>query len=83
MAMAETKQLGARLPKDIAELAGQRASDLNVSIGEYLAGLVRADAEGLRQRAMASAERFLAEHQGLFDEAEDGEESSGKRVRAA
>lgn len=80
--MAKTKQLGARLPEDIVELAGQRAADLHVSVGEYLAGLVRADAEGLRQRAMASAERFLAEHQGLFD-AEDGDESTGKRVRAA
>lgn len=57
-----------------------------MSVGDYIADLVRADAEGLRQRAMSSAERFLADHQALFDEAEtpaSSPESTGKGIRAA
>ncbi|MEU9455110.1 hypothetical protein [Streptomyces sp. NPDC048277] len=31
------------------------------------------DTEGLRQRGLDAAERFLAEHQDVFDEAEDAD----------
>ncbi|MFE2548154.1 hypothetical protein ACFXGI_06340 [Streptomyces sp. NPDC059355] len=73
--MAKT-QLGARVDADIAELAKKRAADLGLSIGDYLARLVQDDASGLRARAVDAAARFLAEHQGVFDEAEDAERSS-------
>ncbi|MFI1205577.1 hypothetical protein ACH4VR_40180 [Streptomyces sp. NPDC020883] len=82
--MANTKKhLGSRLPEDAVELAGRRAADLKMSVGDYVAGLIHADAEGLRPRAMASAERFLADHQALFDEAEDSAKSTKKGIRAA
>ncbi|MFF7705597.1 hypothetical protein [Streptomyces lydicus] len=82
--MANTKKhLGSRLPEDAVELAGRRAADLKIPVGDYVASLIRADAEGLRRRAMSSAERFLADHQALFDEAEDPAGSTGKGVRAA
>ncbi|WP_406187026.1 hypothetical protein [Streptomyces sp. NBC_01006] len=73
--MAKT-QLGARVDADIAELAKKRAADLGLSIGDYLARLVQDDASGLRARAVDAAARFLAEHQGVFDEAEDAHQSS-------
>ncbi|MFE2475068.1 hypothetical protein [Streptomyces sp. NPDC059389] len=73
--MAKT-QLGARVDADIAELARKRAADLGLSIGDYLARLVQDDASGLRARAVDAAARFLAEHQDVFDEAEDAERSS-------
>ncbi|MFE2643593.1 hypothetical protein ACFXDO_13620 [Streptomyces nigra] len=75
--MAKT-QLGARVDEDIAELAKKRAADLGLSVGDYLARLVQDDTSGLRARAVEAAGRFLAEHQAIFDEAEDGE-----RTRAA
>ena len=75
--MAKT-QLGARVDEDIAELAKKRAADLGLSVGDYLARLVQDDASGLRARAVEAAGRFLAEHQAIFDDAEDGE-----RTRAA
>ena len=75
--MAKTKR-GARVDEDIAELAKKRAADLGLSVGDYLARLVQDDASGLRARAVEAAGRFLAEHQAIFDDAEDGE-----RTRAA
>ncbi|MFC8592802.1 hypothetical protein ACFWXA_36300 [Streptomyces atroolivaceus] len=79
--MAKT-QLGARVDEDVAELARKRAADLGLSIGDYLARLVQDDASGLRAHAMDAAARFLAEHQALFDEAEDAGQAAGG-VRAA
>ncbi|MGW5640825.1 hypothetical protein [Streptomyces sp. NPDC003832] len=72
--MAKT-QLGARVDEDVAELARQRAADLGLSIGDYLARLVHEDASGLRARAVDAAARFLADHQSVFDEAEHGEQA--------
>ncbi|MFJ5833739.1 hypothetical protein [Streptomyces sp. NPDC093089] len=74
--MAKT-QLGARVDEDVAELARKRAADLGLSVGDYLARLVQDDASGLRTRAVDAAARFLAEHQGVFDEAEQGGSMSG------
>ncbi|MDA5286517.1 hypothetical protein ACWGHM_16035 [Streptomyces sp. NPDC054904] len=79
--MAKT-QLGARVDADIAELAKKRAADLGLSIGDYLARLVQDDTSGLRARAVEAAARFLADHQAVFDEAEDAEQASSG-VRAA
>ncbi|WP_030160863.1 hypothetical protein [Streptomyces sp. NRRL S-244] len=73
--MAKT-QLGARVDADIAELAKKRAADLGLSIGDYLARLVQDDASGLRARAVDAAARFLAEYQGVFDEAEDARQAA-------
>ncbi|MFE7776286.1 hypothetical protein ACFU5O_20830 [Streptomyces sp. NPDC057445] len=73
--MAKT-QLGARVDQDVAELAKKRAADLGLSIGDYLARLVHDDASGLRARAVDAAARFLAEHQDVFDEAEDAQQTS-------
>ncbi|WP_405575677.1 hypothetical protein OG317_37035 [Streptomyces sp. NBC_01167] len=72
--MAKT-QLGARVDQDVAELAKQRAADLGLSIGDYLARLVQDDASGLRARSVDAAARFLAEHQDIFDEAEDTQQA--------
>ena len=72
--MAKT-QLGARVDQDVAELAKRRAADLGLSIGDYLARLVQDDASGLRARAVDAAARFLAEHQAVFDEAEQAEQT--------
>ncbi|AWT47194.1 MULTISPECIES: hypothetical protein [Streptomyces] len=74
--MAKT-QLGARVDLEVAELAKKRASDLGLSVGEYLARLVEDDASGLRARAVEAATRFLAEHQAVFDEAEEGQRARG------
>ncbi|MCQ9181642.1 hypothetical protein KMT30_21845 [Streptomyces sp. IBSBF 2953] len=74
--MAKT-QLGARVDEGVAELAKKRAADLGLSIGDYLARLVQEDASGLRARAVDAAARFLAEHQSVFDEAEDARSASG------
>ncbi|GGY20436.1 hypothetical protein GCM10010358_83370 [Streptomyces minutiscleroticus] len=71
--MAKT-QLGARVDEDVAELARKRAADLGLSIGDYLARLVQDDASGLRTRGVDAAARFLAEHQTIFDEAEDAQQ---------
>ncbi|MET9107401.1 hypothetical protein [Streptomyces zhihengii] len=79
--MAKT-QLGARVDEDVAELARCRAADLGLSIGDYLARLVQDDASGLRARAVDAAGRFLAEHQQIFDEAEDGGQAT-RGARAA
>ncbi|MHB9863448.1 hypothetical protein [Streptomyces sp. YIM S03343] len=70
--MAKT-QLGARVDSEIKELAEARARDRGLSLGDYIAVLVHEDTEGLRQRGLDAAERFLTEHQGLFDEAEDAD----------
>ncbi|MFJ3285028.1 hypothetical protein ACIPMW_07155 [Streptomyces sp. NPDC086669] len=75
--MAKT-QLGARVDEDIADLAKKRAADLGLSVGDYLARLVQDDASGLRARAVEAAGRFLAEHQAIFDEAEEGAEGAGQ-----
>lgn len=81
--MAKT-QLGARVDEDIAELAKKRAADLGLSIGDYLARLVQDDASGLRARAVDAAARFLAEHQTVFDEAEEAQpRKTGRGARAA
>ncbi|MFD7085034.1 hypothetical protein ACFYXV_33805 [Streptomyces sp. NPDC002181] len=69
-------QLGARVDADIAELAKKRAADLGLSIGDYLARLVQDDASGLRARSVDAAARFLAEHQSVFDEAEDAQRAA-------
>jgi hypothetical protein len=79
--MAKT-QIGARVDAEIAELARKRAADRGMSVGEYLAQLVLEDASGLRARAMGAAERFLAEHQALFDAAEESQRA-GKGQQAA
>ncbi|WP_306191927.1 hypothetical protein [Streptomyces sp. MK5] len=70
--MAKT-QLGARVDEDVAELAKKRAADLGLSVGDYLARLVQDDASGLRARAVEAAAHFLAEHQAVFDEAEEAQ----------
>lgn len=75
-------QLGARVDEGVAELARKRAADLGLSIGDYLARLVQDDTSGLRARAVDAAARFLAEHQDVFDEAEEAQQS-GRGVRAA
>jgi hypothetical protein len=72
--MAKT-QLGARVEQDVAELAKKRAADLGMSLGDYLARLVQDDASGMRARAVDAASRFLAEHQDVFDEAEDAQQA--------
>lgn len=66
-------QLGARLDNEIVELAKARAKDRGLSIGDYIAVLVRDDAAGLRQRGLDAARRFLDEHKSVFDEAEDAD----------
>ncbi|MEV5009534.1 MULTISPECIES: hypothetical protein [unclassified Streptomyces] len=70
--MAKT-QLGVRVDDEIKELAEARARDRGLSLGDYIAGLVREDTSGLRQRGLDAARRFLDEHQSLFDEAEDAD----------
>ncbi|MFF8431733.1 hypothetical protein ACF07Y_42740 [Streptomyces sp. NPDC016566] len=70
--MAKT-QLGARVDSEIKELAEARARDRGLSLGDYIAVLVHEDTEGLRQRGLDAAERFLTEHQSVFDEAEDAD----------
>ncbi|WP_210594160.1 hypothetical protein [Streptomyces sp. GESEQ-35] len=67
--MAKT-QLGARVDDEVAELARARAKDRGLSVGDYIAQLVREDADGLRARALDAARRFLDEHQSVFDDAE-------------
>ncbi|WP_432155102.1 hypothetical protein [Streptomyces tricolor] len=79
--MAKT-QLGARVDEDVAELAKKRAADLGLSVGDYLARLVQDDASGLRARAVGAAARFLAEHQSVFDEAEQAQQKP-RGARAA
>ncbi|MFD3456331.1 hypothetical protein ACFWVC_29690 [Streptomyces sp. NPDC058691] len=74
--MAKT-QLGARVDDEVAEIARKRAADRGLSVGDYLAQLVLEDSSGLRARAMGAAERFLAEHQAAFDEAEQGQGGAG------
>ncbi|MER7717625.1 hypothetical protein ABTX99_11855 [Streptomyces flaveolus] len=76
--MAKT-QLGARVDEDIADLAKKRAADLGLSVGDYLARLVQDDASGLRARAVDAAARFLAEHQAVFDDAEDTQQTKTAR----
>ncbi|MFG2636709.1 hypothetical protein [Streptomyces sp. NPDC048362] len=70
-------QLGARVDEEVAELAKQRAADLGLSVGDYLARLVQDDASGLRARAVDAAARFLAEHQAVFDDAEHEQQTPG------
>ncbi|MEW2288806.1 hypothetical protein [Streptomyces sp. NPDC047841] len=70
--MAKT-QLGARVDEEIAELARSRARDRGMSVGDYIASLVRDDTGGLRERGMDAARRFLDEHQAVFDAAEDAD----------
>ncbi|MET7701074.1 hypothetical protein [Streptomyces sp. NPDC005485] len=74
--MAKT-QLGARVDEDVAQLAKKRAADLGLSIGDYLGRLVQDDTSGLRARAVDAAARFLAEHQSIFDEAEQAQQTPG------
>ncbi|MDQ0791395.1 hypothetical protein QFZ63_000598 [Streptomyces sp. B3I7] len=76
--MAKT-QKGWRVDDEIAELATARAKDRGMSVGDYIAALVREDADGMRQRGLEAARRFLDEHQAVFDEAEDGD----RRARGA
>ncbi|MEV5279733.1 hypothetical protein ACFYMW_25705 [Streptomyces sp. NPDC006692] len=67
--MAKT-QLGARVEGEIKALAEARAADRGLSLGDYIAGLVRDDTQGLRQRGLDAARRFLEDHQSVFDEVE-------------
>ena len=64
-------QLGARVDPEVKGLAEARAADRNQSLGDYISGLVREDAGGLRQRGLDAAQRFLADHQVVYDEVED------------
>jgi hypothetical protein len=73
-------QLGVRVDGDVAELATTRAADLGLSMEDYLAGLVQGDAGGLRARAVGAASRFLADHQGMFDEAEHSQQPAPGHV---
>lgn len=41
-----------------------------------LTGLMREDVGGLRQRGLGAARRFLGDHQGVFDEAEEADRRS-------
>ncbi|MFE7168204.1 hypothetical protein [Streptomyces sp. NPDC057616] len=70
--MAKT-QRGWRVDDEIAELATARAKDRGMSVSDYIAALVREDADGLRQRGLDAARRFLDEHQDVFDEAEEAD----------
>lgn len=70
--MAKT-QLGARVDREVKALAEARAADRGVSLGDYIAALVREDTEGLKQRGLDAARRFLDEHQSVFDEVEEGD----------
>lgn len=79
--MAKT-QLGARVDDEIAALARARARDRGLSVGDYIAALVRDDADGLRQRGLDAARRFLDEHQQIFDEFEDAEAGARTSVSA-
>lgn len=79
--MAKT-QLGARVDDEIAALARARARDRGLSVGDYIAALVRDDADGLRQRGLDAARRFLDEHQQIFDELEDAEAGARTSVSA-
>ncbi|GAA2494634.1 hypothetical protein [Streptomyces longisporus] len=73
--MAKT-QKGWRVDDEIAELATARAKDRGMSVGDYIAALVREDVGGMRQRGLDAARRFLDEHQAVFDEAEDADRRS-------
>ncbi|MFF4352441.1 hypothetical protein [Streptomyces sp. NPDC001530] len=73
--MAKT-QKGWRVDDEIAELATARAKDRGMSVGDYIAALVREDVGGLRQQGLDAARRFLDEHQAVFDEAEDADRPS-------
>ena len=70
--MAKT-QLGVRVDPEIKKLAQARAKDRGLDLGDYIARLVRDDADGLRRRGLGAAQFFLDEHQHLFDEAEDAD----------
>jgi hypothetical protein len=72
--MAKT-QLGARVDREVKALAEARAADRGLSLGDYIAGLVREDTEGLKQRGLDAARRFLDEHQSVFDDVEDGDQN--------
>ncbi|MFJ5264764.1 hypothetical protein ACIQAC_30320 [Streptomyces sp. NPDC088387] len=73
--MAKT-QTGWRVDDEIAELARARAKDRGMSVGDYIAALVREDVDGMRQRGLDAARRFLDEHQSVFDEVEDADRRS-------
>ncbi|MFF1640664.1 hypothetical protein ACFVXA_24165 [Streptomyces sp. NPDC058246] len=73
--MAKT-QLGVRVDTEVKKLAQARAKDRGLDLGDYIARLVREDADGLRQRGLDAARRFLDEHQQLFDEAEDADRNA-------
>ncbi|MBV2353828.1 hypothetical protein KUM39_05560 [Streptomyces sp. J2-1] len=70
--MAKT-QKGWRVDDEIAELATARAKDRGMSVGDYIAALVREDVDGMRRRGLEAARRFLDQHQALFDEIEETE----------
>ncbi|WP_405864118.1 hypothetical protein [Streptomyces sp. NBC_00005] len=73
--MAKT-QRGWRVDDEIADLAAARAKDRGMSVSDYIAALVREDVNGLRQRGLDAARRFLDEHQAVFDEVEDADRRS-------
>lgn len=73
MATMAKPQLGVRVDPEVKQLAQSRARDLGLDLGDYIARLVREDAEGLRARGLEAARRFLEEHQHVFDEAEESD----------
>lgn len=74
--MAKT-QLGVRVDPEVKKLAQARAKDSGLDLGDYITRLVRDDADGLRQRGLDAARRFLDEHQQVFDDAEDAATAPG------
>ncbi|MFF4405651.1 hypothetical protein ACFY2W_19865 [Streptomyces sp. NPDC001262] len=70
MAKQQKSQLGARIDDEALELARVQAEDRGLSLGDYIAQLIREEAGRLRARGLDAARRFLDEHQAVFDEAE-------------
>ncbi|MEV8318408.1 hypothetical protein AB0Q95_30035 [Streptomyces sp. NPDC059900] len=68
--MAKT-QLGVRVDAEVKQIAAARAGERGMALGDYIAQLVLEDASGLRARGLDAAGRFLAEHQHVFDAAEE------------
>ncbi|MGI5444010.1 hypothetical protein [Streptomyces shenzhenensis] len=66
-------QWGARVDDSVKELAAIRAKERGLSIGDYIAELVREDVAGLRKRGLDAARTFLDEYQSVFDEAEEAD----------
>lgn len=72
-------QWGARVDDSVKELAAIRAKERGLSIGDYIAELVREDVAGLRRRGLDAARTFLDEYQSVFDEAEEADRQTKPR----